>query len=98
MCVRFFMMMTHYSSPLDFSNDALDASEKGFNRLMESVKTLNTLEASSTSSVKISEIKKACYNAMNDDFNTPVLLSHLFEIVRIINSAKDKKKNLLLKT
>lgn len=96
MCVRFFMMMTHYSSPLDFSNDALDASEKGFNRLMESVKTLNTLEASSTSSVKISEIKKACYNAMNDDFNTPVLLSHLFEIVRIINSAKDKKEKLTI--
>jgi cysteinyl-tRNA synthetase len=94
MAIRFFMMQTHYSSTLDFSNEALDASEKGFHRLMESVKTLNMLEASSTSTVDIASLQKECYTAMNDDFNTPVLIAHLFEAVRIINSAHDKKEKL----
>jgi cysteinyl-tRNA synthetase len=94
MSVRFFMMQTHYRSTLDFSNEALQASEKGFERLMESHKTLQTLQASSTSSEDISALEKKCYDAMNDDVNTPVLLSHLFEAVRIINSANDKKSSL----
>lgn len=94
MCVRFFMMMTHYSSTLDFSREALDAAEKGFLRLMESVKTLEKLEAAAASTADIAALKKACYDAMNDDFNTPVLVAHLFEAVRIINSANDKKEKL----
>ena len=94
MCVRFFMMQTHYSSTLDFSNDALLASEKGFNRLMESYNTLDKLIASTTSSVDIKKIQEACYAAMNDDFNTPILLASLFECARIINSANDKKETL----
>ncbi|MBC7864766.1 MAG: cysteine--tRNA ligase, partial [Bacteroidia bacterium] len=97
MTVRFFMMQTHYSSTLDFSKDALVASEKGFNRLMESVKTLQKLEAEKTSTVNIPELVNNCYAAMNDDFNTPVLVAHLFDAVRIINSANDKKEKLSAK-
>jgi cysteinyl-tRNA synthetase len=94
MAVRFFMMQTHYRSTLDFSNEALQAAEKGFARLMESMKTLDLLKPSQTSSESIADIEKACYEAMNDDFNTPVLLAHLFETVRIINSANDGKASL----
>ncbi len=94
MCVRFFMMQTHYSSTLDFSNEALQASEKGFNRLMESYSTLEKLTAAGNSSVDIKKIETDCYVAMSDDFNTPILLSHLFECARIINSANDKKESL----
>ncbi|MBA3662871.1 MAG: cysteine--tRNA ligase [Bacteroidetes bacterium] len=94
MTVRFFMMQTHYRSTLDFSNEALQASEKGFDRLMESHKTLQTLIPSATSSEDIKALETRCYEAMNDDFNTPVLIAVLFDAVRIINSANDKKLSL----
>lgn len=94
MAVRYFMMQTHYRSTLDFSNDALTAAEKAYNRLMDSYKTLQTLKASDTSSENIPAIEAKCYNAMNDDFNTPVLIANLFDAIRIINSANDKKTNL----
>ena len=94
MAVRFFMLQTHYRSPLDFSNEALQASEKGFERLMESYLTLQTLQPSSDSTEDISSLRNKCYEAMNDDFNTSVLIAHLFEAVRIINSANDKKTQL----
>ncbi|HEY1039729.1 MAG TPA: DALR domain-containing protein, partial [Bacteroidia bacterium] len=94
MVVRFFMMQTHYSSTLDFSNEALQASEKGFNRLMESMKTLQGLTPSATSTSDIKKLREQCYAAMNDDFNTPILLSHLFEAARIVNSVNDKKETL----
>lgn len=94
MAVRFFMLQTHYSSTLDFSNDALQAAEKGFNRLMESMKTLNGLTASASSTSDIKKLRENCYAAMNDDFNTPILLSHLFEAARIVNSVNDKKETL----
>ena len=91
MAVRFFMMQTHYRSTLDFSNEALQASEKGFERLMEAYKTLQTLTASATSSEDIKGIETKCYQAMNDDFNTSVLIAELFDVARIINSTNDKK-------
>lgn len=94
MCVRFFMLQTHYASTLDFSNEALQASEKGFQRLMESYNTLEKLNPSAESSVDINKIEDACHAAMNDDFNTPVLISQLFECARIINSANDRKEKL----
>ena len=94
MTVRFFMMQTHYRSTLDFSNEALEASEKAYNRLMDSYKTLQSLKPSGTSTDIVSKLQKDCYEAMNDDFNTPVLIAHLFEAVRIINSANDKKMSL----
>lgn len=94
MAVRFFMLQTNYRSTLDFSNEALQASEKGFERLMDSFKTLQNLKPSTASSENISELQNKCYAAMNDDFNTSVLIAHLFEAVRIINSANDGKLNL----
>lgn len=94
MVVKFFMLQTHYRSTLDFSNDALNAAEKGFVRIAEAFKTLKGLKASASSSENIAAIEQACYDAMNDDFNTSVLIAHLFEMVRIINSANDGKLNL----
>jgi cysteinyl-tRNA synthetase len=94
MVVRFFMLQTHYRSTLDFSNDALQASEKGFERLMESYRTLQSLQASSKSTEDIAALEAQCYEAMNDDFNTPVLIAHLFNAVKMINSASDKKTEL----
>jgi cysteinyl-tRNA synthetase len=94
MAVRFFMMQTHYRSTLDFSNDALQASEKGYARLMTAIKTLDNIKPSPISSIRLNIHKEACYNAMNDDFNTSVLIAELFEIASIINSANDGKKSL----
>ncbi|MES2395982.1 MAG: cysteine--tRNA ligase [Bacteroidota bacterium] len=94
MGVRFFMMQTHYRSTLDFSNEALQASEKGYARLMASIKTLENLKASSKSTSDIKEIEKNCYDAMNDDFNTPILIANLFEASRIINSVNDSKETI----
>ncbi len=94
MTVRFFMAQSHYRSTLDFSNEALQAAEKGYKRLMESIARLPKLEASEKSTVNIAEIRDNCYAAMNDDFNSPVLVSHLFDAVRVINSVADKKETL----
>ncbi|TCI85401.1 cysteine--tRNA ligase [Tenacibaculum sp. M341] len=89
--VRFFVMQAHYRSILDFSNDALLASEKGFQKLMQAVKALKTVTTAKSSSFNVSEWKQKCYDAMNDDFNTPILISHLFEAVKFINQLKDNK-------
>ena len=94
MAVRFFMMQTHYRSTLDFSNEALTASEKGYVKLMEAYKTLQTLTASSTSTEDIKSLERNCYEAMNDDFNTSVVIAQLFDAIRIINSSNDKKVTL----
>ena len=94
MTVRFFMAQSHYRSTLDFSNEALQAAEKGYNKLMESISTIDKIEPSATSSVNVAELEESCYAAMNDDFNSPMLIAHLFEAVRIINSAKDKTETL----
>jgi cysteinyl-tRNA synthetase len=94
MVVRFFMLQTHYRSTLDFSNEALQASEKGYSRLMTAMKTLQTLKTSAQSTSSIPELKKKCYEAMNDDFNSPVLIANLFDAVRIINSVNDGKETI----
>jgi len=86
MSVRFFMLQTHYRSTLDFSNEALQASEKGFERLMNAVTTLEKLKTSEKSSADIKALHAKCYTAMNDDFNSPILLAHLFDGVKTINS------------
>ncbi|MDD3004392.1 cysteine--tRNA ligase [Flavobacterium sp.] len=87
--VRFCFLQAHYRSVLDISNDAMLASEKGFNRLMEAVKNLNEVTPQNQSSLDISKWKKECYDAMNDDFNSPILIAHLFEGVRFVNLLKD---------
>lgn len=90
--VRFCFLQAHYRSVLDISNEAMMASEKGFNRLAEALKNLQTLDASKESTLDINSWKKSCYDAMNDDFNTPILIAQLFEGVRFINLIKDGKE------
>ena len=94
MTVRFFILQAHYRSPLDFSNEALQASEKGFQRLTKSIVTLEKLVPANASTVDIAALQAKCYEAMNDDLNSPILIAHLFDGARIINSANDKKENL----
>ena len=89
MTVRFFMLQGHYASTLDFSNEALQAAERGFKRMTAAMENFGKLPASATSDEDITAWAKQCYDAMNDDFNTPVLISNLFEGVRIINSVKE---------
>jgi len=93
MTVKFFMLQAHYRSTLDFSNDALDASEKGFKRLMNAVHVMDKLvaDAEGQSEFDIASIKENCIAAMNDDFNSPVVIAELFEAARIINTVYDGK-------
>ncbi len=91
MTVRFFMLQAHYRSTLDFGNEAMEASEKGFKRLMASVALLDGLKQSATTDVDVELLSNRCYEALNDDFNSPVLIAELFEASRIINSVNDGK-------
>jgi len=92
--IRFCFMQAHYRSVLDLSNDALLASEKGFTRLMEAVKLATQLPASATSSLNIQAWVAQCYEAMNDDFNTPILIAQLFEGAKYVNLVNDGKAQL----
>ena len=91
---RFFMLQAHYRSILDFSDDAIVAAEKGYKRLMEAFESLKELNSSSNSTLDIASWKQSCYDAMNDDFNTPILIAQLFEGVRFINLLKEGKETL----
>ncbi|MDR0559631.1 MAG: cysteine--tRNA ligase [Prevotellaceae bacterium] len=91
MTVRFFILQAHYRSTLDFSNAALKAAEKGLNRLLKACKTLDSLKPAKLSSANISHIEQNCFAALNDDLNTPVAISALFDGVSIINSAYEGK-------
>jgi len=91
MTVRFFMLQAHYRSTLDFGNEAMEASEKGFKRMMSAVNLLDGLKTSANTEVDIAPLQQRCYDALNDDFNSPVLIAELFEAVRIINSVHDNK-------
>ena len=86
---RFFMLQAHYRSILDFTNNGLLASEKGFYRLMDAINLLDSLPTSSTSSFSINEWQQKCYDAMNDDFNTPILIANLFDTAKYINQVND---------
>ncbi|MFT4791229.1 MAG: cysteinyl-tRNA synthetase [Arcticibacterium sp.] len=89
--VRFFMMQAHYTSILDLSSDALLASEKGHQRLLEALDVLSKISPSNQSHFNLKSWEKKCYAAMNDDFNTPILIAHLFEAVKEINGLKEGK-------
>ncbi|MFC6876748.1 cysteine--tRNA ligase [Flavobacterium myungsuense] len=91
---RFFMMQAHYRSILDFSDDAIVAAEKGYNRLMEAMQNLKEIAPKNSSTIDIPTWKKECYAAMNDDFNTPILIAQLFEGVRFVNLLKDNSASL----
>jgi cysteinyl-tRNA synthetase len=92
--IRLFILQAHYRSTLDFSNDALKAAEKGSQRLFKGMETLSNLSISDKSTVDISTLEQNCYNAINDDLNSPVLISHLFDGVRMINSIKDGSESI----
>ena len=94
MTIRFFILQAHYRSTVDFSNEALVAAEKGYARLMQAYKTLGRLQPSKSSSVDISGYRQLCYDAMNDDLNTPIVISHLFDMAKVINTVNDKKATL----
>lgn len=92
--VRFFILQAHYRSILDFSDEAIQASEKGFYRLMEAIDNVEKLPTSSTSTFDVSAWRQKCYDAMNDDFNSPILIAHLFDAVKSINSIIDNKETI----
>jgi len=94
MTIRFFILQAHYRSTVDFSNEALQAAEKGLQRLFKGLETLAKLKPSESSTVDINDLKKKCYDAIDDDLNSPVLLSYLFEGVKYINQVNDGTEKL----
>ena len=89
MTIRFFVLQAQYRSTLDFSNEALQASEKALQRMLEGWKRLQDLKASETSTIDVSQLKDKCYEALDDDLNTPIVIAHLFEACRLINLVND---------
>jgi cysteinyl-tRNA synthetase len=89
MTVRFFFLMGHYASTLDFSNEALQAAERGYKRMLAANQVISQIAPSATSDFDVAKLRQDCFDAMNDDFNTPILISHLFDGVRVINSSKE---------
>ncbi len=94
-CVKFFMLQAHYRSVLDLSNDALLAAEKGYNKLIDAINILESLkDFSNNSDFDIKEWVNNCYKAMNDDFNTPILIANIFDAVKFINKVNQGKANI----
>jgi len=91
--IRFFMMQAHYRSILDLSDDALIASEKGHNKLMDAIENIDHLTSSDSSDFNVKDWIQNCYDAMNDDFNTPILIAQIFDVVKFINLVKAEKAN-----
>ena len=91
MTVRFFILQAHYRSTVDFSNEALMASEKGMQRLMEAMAQIEKIKPASTSDFDVEAWQQKCYDALNDDLNSPIIIAHLFEAAKAINSAVDEK-------
>jgi cysteinyl-tRNA synthetase len=93
MTIRFFVLQAHYRSTLDFSNEALQAAEKGLDRLMKAVDSLSKIKAAATSTADVAELERRCGEAMADDLNSPMVISALFDWVRIINQAVDGQQS-----
>ena len=94
MTIRFFILQAHYRSTVDFSNEALQASEKGLERLLEGYTRLQRLKPSAQSSVDVAGLRAKCEEAMCDDLNTPMVISHLFEALKAVNLVHDGKATL----
>lgn len=94
MTIRFFILQAQYRSTVDFSNEALQAAEKGFQRMMNAVQTLHKLKHSETSTIDVKALQNKCYEAMNDDINTPVVIANLFDSVRWINSIAEGNESI----
>ena len=91
MTIRFFILQAHYRSTVDFSSEALVASEKGLARLMEAYERLQKLQAGKETTVEVAGLRERCEEAMCDDLNTPIVISHLFEAAKAINTVSDGK-------
>ena len=91
MTIRFFILQAHYRSTVDFSNDALQAAEKGFARLVDAYNRLQKIMPSATSTVDVKGLRERCEEAMCDDLNTPIVISNLFDATKAINSVTDGK-------
>ena len=94
MTVRFFILQAHYRSTVDFSNEALQAAEKGLDRLMTAIDTIEKITASEKSTIDVDTLEQKCYDAINDDLNTPIAIAHLFDGVKMINSIYAKKESI----
>ncbi|WP_339700315.1 cysteine--tRNA ligase [uncultured Marixanthomonas sp.] len=92
--VKFFMYQAQYRSILDFSKEALEASEKGFNRLMDAYRAIGGVKTSESSSIDVTRWRQSCYDAMNDDFNSPILIAQLFEAAKFINALLDNNETI----
>ena len=97
MTIRFFILMAHYRSTVDFSSAALEAAEKGFARMQETYARLMKLQPSETTTVEVAGLRERCQEAMNDDLNTPIVLQHLFDSAKAINTVADGKGGLSAK-
>ena len=91
---RFFMLQAHYRSILDFTNNGLLASEKGFYRLMDAINLISELKTGDSSTFDVAAWKQKCYDAINDDFNTPIVIANLFDAVKYINQIKEGKASI----
>lgn len=91
MTIRFFILQAHYRGTVDFSNEALQASEKALGRIQEGYRRLQELTPSESSTIDVKGIREKCYEALDDDMNTPVVIAHLFDALRLVNSVKDGK-------
>lgn len=87
MTIRFFILQAHYRSTVDFSNEALQAAEKGFERLMDAVQQIDKIQPADTTTFDIEQFESRCYAALNDDLNSPILIATLFEGAKAINAA-----------
>lgn len=94
MVIRFFILQAQYRSTVDFSNEALQAAEKALQKMLDIYRRLNALESSTDNAIELPDFLTKCYEAMDDDLNTPIVIAHLFEAGKVINSAADGKTKL----
>ena len=86
MTIRFFILQAHYRSTVDFSNEALQAAEKGLARLMDAIHGLEKIVPAAASTVEVAPLREKCYEAMNDDLNSPIVIAHLFDGAKMVNN------------
>ena len=93
MVIRFLILQAHYRGTIDFSNDALVSCEKGLNKLLKSYQNIENINCNEKGGVNddLEKIKTNCYSALNDDFNTPIVIANLFELSKIINTSIKEK-------
>ncbi|MGN0257502.1 MAG: cysteine--tRNA ligase [Bacteroides sp.] len=94
MTIRFFILQAHYRSTVDFSNEALQAAEKGLARLLDAARALEKITPAAASTIQVNDLRQRCYDAMNDDLNTPIVIAHLFDAAKNINSVAAGKESL----